>query len=252
MPALRAGRSARTARTPVACSRAARRIEARFGCSHQRTLAYGAGAIVLVLASFSCRARREPAGRRLASGELPSLAEGHFGLRMASARGSDVGRDLGRRSTPTGPITGARDAEIRRRGPRKAAAGCKSSRCSTRSSRGAHLARPSGEPRSHPRPADVARSTSPRGDSAPRTRRSGQPEIPVAHRGLRPSYAANPVPLRTDEGHSGQALKARRPLLLSEQPTSPRTGPGCPMAPRVGSILLIPILSKGRASARSS
>jgi signal transduction histidine kinase/ActR/RegA family two-component response regulator len=69
----------------------------------------------------------------------------------------------------------------------------------------------------------------------------------VAHRGLRPSYAANPVLLRAREGDSGQSLRVGHPLVLNDSAQLAAYRERVPEGQEVGGVLFIPILSKGEA-----
>jgi signal transduction histidine kinase len=69
----------------------------------------------------------------------------------------------------------------------------------------------------------------------------------VAHRGLRPSYAANPLSLRPGEGDSGHTLRVGHPLVLNEEEQLAPYRDRVPEGQEVGGALFIPILSKGEA-----
>ena len=75
---------------------------------------------------------------------------------------------------------------------------------------------------------------------------TGDNLILVAHRGLRPSYVANPLTLRAGEGDSGQTLRAGRPLVLNDPAQVAPYRERVPEGQEVGGVLLIPILSKGQ------
>jgi len=68
----------------------------------------------------------------------------------------------------------------------------------------------------------------------------------VAQRGLRPTYAANPIPLRVGEGRMGQTLQAGRPLVFNEPADLVEYRDRVPEGQEVGGVLFIPILAKGQ------
>ncbi|HEY7676756.1 MAG TPA: GAF domain-containing protein, partial [Candidatus Methylomirabilis sp.] len=68
----------------------------------------------------------------------------------------------------------------------------------------------------------------------------------AAHRGLRPAYAANPVPLRAGEGHLGQTLQAGHPLLFNDPVDLAEFQDRVAEGVQVGGALFVPILAKGQ------
>ena len=218
-------------------------IEAPVRVLTQSTLAYGsAGAIVLVLAVVMVARGASRRVRRLQAATA-QLAKGHFGLRMP-AEGSDEVGDLGRSFNLMAESLARRDAEL---GARTEEAQRRRQELEVLNEviQAAHTS------------LDLRESLEAILDrlmvlfdfTAGAIRLLDETRdnlILVAHRGLRPSYAANPIPLRTDEGHSGQALKARKPLLLSEAVDIAPYRNRVPDGTIVGGVLLIPILSKGQ------
>ena len=219
-------------------------IEAPVRALTQSTLAYGtAGAIVLVLAVVLVARGASRRVRRLQAATA-QLAEGHFGLRMP-AEGTDEVGDLGRSFNLMAESLARRDAEL---GARTEEAQRRRQELEVLNEviQAAHTSLDLRESLE----AILDRLMALFDFTAGAIRlldESRDNLVLVAHRGLRPSYAANPVPLRTDEGHSGQALKARQPLLLSEPADLAPYRDRVPVGTAVGGILLIPILSKGEA-----
>jgi GAF domain-containing protein/HAMP domain-containing protein len=219
-------------------------IEAPVRALTQSTLAYGtAGAIVMVLAVVLVARGASRRVRRLQAATA-QLAEGHFGLRMP-AEGTDEVGDLGRSFNLMAESLARRDAEL---GARTEEAQRRRQELEVLNEviQAAHTSLDLRESLE----AILDRLMALFDFTAGAIRlldESRDNLVLVAHRGLRPSYAANPVPLRTDEGHSGQALKARQPLLLSEPADLAPYRDRVPVGTAVGGILLIPILSKGEA-----
>ena len=176
-------------------------IEAPVRVLTQSTLAYGsAGAIVLVLAVVLVARGASRRVRRLQAATA-QLAKGHFGLRMP-AEGSDEVGDLGRSFNLMAESLARRDAEL---GARTEEAQRRRQELEVLNEviQAAHTS------------LDLRESLEAILDrlmvlfdfTAGAIRLLDETRdnlILVAHRGLRPSYAANPIPLRTDEGHWGR------------------------------------------------
>jgi signal transduction histidine kinase/HAMP domain-containing protein/ActR/RegA family two-component response regulator len=207
------------------------------------TLLYGsAGAIVLVLAVVLVALGASRRVRRLQSATA-QLASGNFGLRMP-AEGSDEVGELGRSFNLMAESLARRDAEL---GARTEEAQRRRQELEVLNAviQAAHTSLDLRESLE----AILDRLMALFNFTAGGIRlldESREHLILVAHRGLRPSYAANPIPLRNDEGHSGQALRARQPLLLSDATDLAPYRERVPEGTTVGGVLLIPILSKGQ------
>ena len=209
----------------------------------ESTLAYGSGGtIVLVLAVVLVARRASRRVRRLQTATA-QLAEGNFGLRMP-AEGTDEVGDLGRSFNMMVESLARRDAEVRARTEEVQRRRQELEVLNT-VIQAAHTSLDLRESLE----AILERLLALFDCSAGGVRlldEAGDSLILVAHRGLRPSYVANPIPLRVDEGHSGQALRARRPFVLNDPtdlaPFWDRVSEGI----SVGGILLIPILCKGQ------
>jgi signal transduction histidine kinase/HAMP domain-containing protein len=210
----------------------------------QSTLAYGSvGAVVLVLAVALVARGASRRVRRL-QGATAQLAAGNFRLRMP-AEGTDEVGDLGRSFNVMVESLARRDAEV-------------SARTEEAQRRRQELEVLNAVIQAAHTSLDLRESLEAILDrlmalfdfAAGGIRlldESRENLILVAHRGLRPSYAANPIPLRTDEGHSGQALRIGRPLVLNDPSDLAPYGDRVPEGATVGGVLLIPILSKGHA-----
>jgi signal transduction histidine kinase/HAMP domain-containing protein/ActR/RegA family two-component response regulator len=218
--------------------------EGRVRALTQSTLAYGsAGAIILVLAVVLVARGASRRVRRLQTATA-QLAAGNFGLRMP-AEGTDEVGDLGRSFNIMVESLARRDAEV-------------SARTEEVHRRRQELEVLNTVIQAAHTSLDLRESLEAILDrllvlfdfSAGAIRLLDDARdhlVLVAHRGLRPSYAANPIPLRTDEGHSGQTLRSGQPRVLND-PTelAPYWG-RVPEGTRVGGVLLIPIMSKGQA-----
>ena len=210
----------------------------------QSTLAYGsAGAIVLVLAVVLVARGASRRVRRLQAATA-QLAAGNFGLRMP-AEGTDEVGDLGRSFNMMVESLARRDAEV-------------SARTEEAQRRRQELEVLNAVIQAAHTSLDLRESLEAILDrllalfdfSAGAIRlidESRDHLILVAHRGLRPSYAANPIPLRTDEGDSGQTLRSGQPRVLNEPADLAPYQKRVPEGTMVGGVLLIPILSKGQA-----
>ena len=66
----------------------------------------------------------------------------------------------------------------------------------------------------------------------------------AAHRGLRPAYAAKPIPLRAEEGHMGRTLQVRRPLVFNDPADLADLQDRVAEGEAVGGALFVPILSQ--------
>jgi signal transduction histidine kinase/ActR/RegA family two-component response regulator len=209
----------------------------------QSTLAYGAGgAVVLVLAVVLVARGASRRVRRLQAATA-QLAEGNFGLRMP-AEGTDEVGDLGRSFNMMAESLARRDVEVRAR---------------------------TEEAQRQRQELEVLNTVIQAGHNSLDLKESlaaildrllilfdftagairlldemSDTLILVAHRGLRPSYVANPLSLRADEGDSGQTLRSGRPLVLSDPAQLARYRERVPDGQEVGGVLLIPILSKGQ------
>jgi signal transduction histidine kinase/HAMP domain-containing protein/ActR/RegA family two-component response regulator len=207
------------------------------------TLAYGtAGAVVLVLAVVLVARGASRRVRRLQTATA-QLAAGNFGLRMP-AEGTDEVGELGRSFNLMAESLARRDAEL---GARTEEAQRRRQELEVLHAviQAAHTSLDLRESLE----AILDRLMALFDFTAGGIRlldESREHLILVAHRGLRPSYAANPIPLRNDEGHSGQALRARQPLLLSDATSLAPYRDRVPEGTTVGGVLLIPILSKGQ------
>ena len=210
----------------------------------QSTLVYGsAGAVVLVLAVVLVARGASRRVRRLQAATA-QLAEGHFGLRMP-AEGTDEVADLGRSFNLMAESLARRDAEL---GARTEEAQRRRQELEVLNTviQAAHTSLDLRESLE----AILDRLMALFDFTAGGIRlldESRDNLILVAHRGLRPSYAANPIPLRMDEGHSGQALRLLQPMLLNEPTDLAPYWDRVPEGTTVGGVLLIPILSKGQA-----
>ena len=210
----------------------------------QSTLVYGsAGAVVLVFAVVLVARGASRRVRRLQTATA-QLAEGHFALRMP-AEGTDEVADLGRSFNLMAESLARRDAEL---GARTEEAQRRRQELEVLNTviQAAHTSLDLQESLE----AILDRLMALFDFMAGGIRLLDEPRdnlILVAHRGLRPSYAANPIPLRMDEGHSGQALRLLQPLVLSEPTDLAPYGDRVPEGTAVGGVLLIPILSKGQA-----
>jgi signal transduction histidine kinase/HAMP domain-containing protein len=207
------------------------------------TLAYGsAGAVLLVLAVVLVARGASRRVRRLQAATA-QLAAGDFGLRMP-AEGTDEVGELGRSFNLMAESLARRDAEL---GARTEEAQRRRQELEVLNAviQAAHTS------------LDLRESLEAildrlmalfnfTGGGIRLLDESKEHLILVAHRGLRPSYAANPIPLRNDEGHSGQALRARQPLILSDPTDIAPYQDRVPESTKVGGVLLIPILSKGQ------
>ena len=171
----------------------------------QSTLAYGAGGTVVLVLAVVLVAGARAGGSGAFRWRPPSWPRATSGCgcrrraRMRSAISADrsthgrVARPSRRRGSA--PDRGGTTATAGARGPQYRHPGR------------AHLAGPEGEPGGHPRQADVLYEFAAGGIRLVGESRDSL--FLVAHRGLRPSYAANPVTLRPGEGDSGQALRLR-------------------------------------------
>jgi signal transduction histidine kinase/ActR/RegA family two-component response regulator len=69
--------------------------------------------------------------------------------------------------------------------------------------------------------------------------------VMAAHRGLNPSYVANPITIRTGEGHMGRALQSGRPMVVRDPKDlaefKDRVAVG-----EVGGMVFVPITSQGQ------
>ena len=205
------------------------------------TLAYGsAGGILLVVAVVLVAQGASRRVRRLQVATA-QLAEGHFGLRMP-AEGTDEVADLGRSFKLMAESLARRDGELRAR-TEEAQRRRQELEVLNAVIQAAHTS------------LDLSESLEAILDrllvlfdfSAGAIRlldESRSHLVLVAHRGLRPSYAANPIPLRPDEGDSGRTLQSGHLRVLNDPtqlaPYLDRIPEGTP----VGSVVLIPILSK--------
>jgi signal transduction histidine kinase/CheY-like chemotaxis protein/HAMP domain-containing protein len=207
------------------------------------TLAYGSvGAILLVLAVVLVSRGASRRVRRLQVATA-QLAAGNFGLRMP-AEGTDEVGELGRSFNLMAESLARRDAEL---GARTEEAQRRRQELEVLNAviQAAHTSLDLKESLE----AILDRLMALFNFTAGGIRlldESKEHLILVAHRGLRPSYAANPIPLRNDEGHSGQTLRAREPLILSDPQDIAPYRNRVPEGTTVGGVLLIPILSKGQ------
>jgi signal transduction histidine kinase/ActR/RegA family two-component response regulator len=210
----------------------------------QSTLAYGSGgAIVLVLAVVLVARGASRRVRRLQTATA-QLAGGNFGLRVP-AEGTDEVADLGRSFNLMAESLARRDAEV---GARTEEAQRRRQELEVLNAviQAAHTSLDLRESLE----AILDRLLTLFDFSAGAIRLLDEARdhlILVAHRGLRPSYAANPIPLRMDEGDSGHALRARQPLILNDPAEIAPYLDRVPAGTKVGGVLLIPILSKGQA-----
>ena len=210
----------------------------------QSTLAYGSGgAVVLVLAVVLVARGASRRVRRLQA-VTAQLAEGNFGLRMP-VEGTDEVGDLGRSFNMMAESLARRDAEVH---ARTAEAQRQRQELEVLNTviQAAHTSLDLRESLE----AILDRLLALFGFAAGGIRlvnEAGDGLVLVAHRGLRPSYAANPVSLRPGEGDSGQTLRVGRPMVLNDEahlaPYRERVPEGQP----VGGVLFIPILSKGES-----
>ena len=210
----------------------------------QSTFAYGsAGGIVLVLAVVLVARGASRRVRRLQMATA-QLAEGHFGLRMP-AEGTDEVADLGRSFNLMAESLARRDAEL---GARTEEAQRRRQELEVLNAviQAAHTSLDLRESLE----AILDRLLALFDVQAGAIRlldESRDRLILVAHRGLRPSYAANPIPLFTGEGHSGHTLRSGQPRVLSDPADLAPYHDRVPEGTTVGGVLLIPILSKGQA-----
>ena len=209
----------------------------------QSTLAYGSGgAVVLVLAVVLVARGASRRVRRLQT-VTAQLASGNFGLRMP-AEGTDEVGDLGRSFNIMAESLARRDAEVRAR-TEEAQRQRQELEVLNTVIQAAHTSLDLRE--SLEAILDRLRVLFDFTAGAIRLLDDTNDNlILVAQRGLRPSYVANPVPLRADEGDSGQALLAGRPLVLNEPLRVARYQERVPEGQPVDGVLLIPILSKGQ------
>jgi signal transduction histidine kinase/DNA-binding NarL/FixJ family response regulator len=68
----------------------------------------------------------------------------------------------------------------------------------------------------------------------------------VAHRGLRPEYAAQPAVLHPGEGNIGLAIRQGRPVLLTDPASLAEHKHRVPEGQDIGTMLFIPILASGQ------
>jgi signal transduction histidine kinase/ActR/RegA family two-component response regulator len=210
----------------------------------QSTLAYGGvGAVVLVVAVVLVARGASRRVRRLQAATA-QLAQGDFGLRVP-AEGTDEVGDLGRAFNIMAESLARRDAEVRARteeGQRQR----QELEVLNAVIQAAHTS------------LDLKESLEAILDrlmvlfdfSAGGIRLLDEAKnslILVAHRGLRPSYAANPVSLRPGEGDSGHTLQVGHPLVLDDPAQLAPYRDRVPEGQEVGGVLFIPILSKGVA-----
>ncbi len=208
------------------------------------TLAYGsAGAIVLVAAVVLVARGASRRVRRLQAATA-QLAEGDFGLRMP-AEGTDEVGDLGRSFNIMAESLSRRDAEVHAR-TEEAQRQRQELEVLNAVIQAAHTS------------LDLRESLEAILDrlmvlfdfSAGGIRlvdESKDSLALVAHRGLRASYAANPLSLRPGEGDSGHTLRVGHPLVLNEEAQLAPYRDRVPEGQEVGGALFIPILSKGEA-----
>jgi signal transduction histidine kinase/CheY-like chemotaxis protein/HAMP domain-containing protein len=210
----------------------------------ESTLAYGsAGAAVLALAVVLVARGASRRVRRLQT-VTAQLAEGNFGLRMP-VEGTDEVGDLGRSFNTMAESLARRDAEVRAR-TEEAQRQRQELEVLNTVIQAAHTSLDLRESLE----AILDRLLALFDFSAGGIRLLDETSdrlVLVAHRGLRPSYAANPVPLRSGEGDSGQTLLVGRPLVLNDPAHVAPYRERVPEGQEVGGILLIPILSKGQA-----
>jgi signal transduction histidine kinase/CheY-like chemotaxis protein len=208
----------------------------------QSTLAYGAGgavvlalAVVLVARGASRRVRRLQAA-------TAQLAEGNFALRMP-AEGTDEVGDLGRSFNIMAESLARWDAEVRTR-TEEAQRQRQEVEVLNTVIQAAHTSLDLRESLE----AILDRLLALFDFSAGGIRlldETSDSLVLVAHRGLRPSYSADPVSLRSGEGDSGQTLRIGRPLVLNDPAQIAAYRERVPEGQEVGGVLLIPILSKG-------
>jgi signal transduction histidine kinase/ActR/RegA family two-component response regulator len=210
----------------------------------QSTLAYGSGgAVVLVLAVVLVARGASRRVRRLQTATA-QLAQGNFGMRMP-AEGTDEVGDLGRSFNMMAESLARRDAEVHAR-TEEAQRQRQELEVLNIVIQAAHTSLDLKESLEaildrlmilYEFAAGGIRLIEETGDSL----------VLVAHRGLRPSYAANPVTLRPGEGDSGQTLRVGRPLVLNDEAHLAPYRDRVPDGQEVGGVLFIPILSKGQA-----
>jgi signal transduction histidine kinase/ActR/RegA family two-component response regulator len=209
----------------------------------QSTLAYGTvGAVVLVLAVVLVARGASRRVRRLQTATA-QLAEGNFGLRMP-AEGTDEVGDLGRSFNLMAESLARRDAEVH---ARTAEAQRQRQELEVLNTviQAAHTSLDLKESLE----AILDRLLALFDCTAGAIRLlddTSDKLILVAHRGLRPTYTANPTPLRADEGDSGQTLRIGRPMVLNEPDRVARYQERVPEGQQVAGVLVIPILSKGQ------
>jgi signal transduction histidine kinase len=218
--------------------------ESRVRALTQSTLAYGSiGAIVLVTAIVLVVRGASRRVRRLQAATA-QLAAGNFGLHVP-AEGSDEVGDLGRSFNIMVESLARRDAEVSAR-TEEAQRRRQELEVLNTVIQAAHTSLDLKESLE----AILDRLMALFACSAGAIRLLDETVgklILVAQRGLRPSYAANPISLGVDEGHSGRALRAQRPLVLNDPTDLAPFWERVPEGTAVGGILLIPILSKGQA-----
>ena len=210
----------------------------------QSTLAYGSvGAVVLVTAVVLVARGASRRVRRLQEATA-QLAEGDFRLRMP-AEGSDEVGDLGRSFNIMAESLARRDVEVRTR-TEEAQRQRQELEVLNAVIQAAHTSLDLRESLE----AILDRLMALFDFSAGGIRlvdESKDSLVLVAHRGLRPSYAANPVSLRAGEGDSGHTLRVGYPLVLNEEAQLAPYRDRVPEGQEVGGALFIPILSKGEA-----
>jgi len=210
----------------------------------QSTLVYGsAGAVVLVLAVVLVARGASRRVRRLQAATA-QLAEGHFGLRMP-AEGTDEVADLGRSFNLMAESLARRDAEL---GARTEEAQRRRQELEVLNTviQAAHTSLDLRE--SLEAILDRLMTLFAFAAGAIRLVDETRENLTlVAQKGLRPTYAANPVFLRPGEGDSGQTLQVGHPLVLNEEAQLAPYRERVPEGQEVGGVLLIPILSKGEA-----
>jgi signal transduction histidine kinase/CheY-like chemotaxis protein len=208
------------------------------------TLAYGSVGVVVLVVAVVLVARGASRRVRRLQAATAQLAEGDFGLRMP-AEGTDEVGDLGRSFNMMAESLARRDVEVRAR-TEEAQRQRQELEVLNAVIQAAHTSLDLKESLE----AILDRLMAQFDFSAGGIRlvdESKDSLVLVAHRGLRPSYAANPVSLRSREGDSGYTLRVGHPLVLNEEAQLVPYRDRVPEGQKVGGALFIPILSKGEA-----
>ncbi len=217
--------------------------EARVRALTRFALRYGGGAVLVLVLAVTLVARAASRRVRRLQAATAQLMHGNFALRVP-ADGRDELGDLGRSFNAMAESLSRRDAEVRAR-TEEAQQRRRELQVLNTVIHAAHTSLDLDESLASILDNLLAQFGFTMGAIRLLDEESGLFRL-VAHRGLRPAYAASPAVLRWGEGGIGESLRRGQPVVLNDPAELAEYRDRVVEGGRVGGMLFIPILAKGQ------